>query len=208
MGGVIMITRKPSKLPKIINQDAVIKILEQINRKCWTGTRNYAIVMMLYRAGLRVQELCNLTLPDINFDTGLIYVQQGKGNKDRYVPMDKDNIKALKKWLEIRPEEGDYLFCTRKNGQLDQRYVRDLCYRLSEKAGIYIQDGKEKKPVSPHKFRHTCFSELLREGTCNIREIQQLAGHKSLDTTMIYTHVIMDEVQKKIIARKPLSARK
>lgn len=92
-----------------------------------------------------------------------------------------------------------------QGGKLNQRYIREMCYRLSKKAGVYIQDGTEQKPVSPHKFRHTCFTEMLREGTANIREIQQLAGHSSLNTTMIYTHVVMDELQAKIAKRKGIT---
>jgi site-specific recombinase XerD len=80
-----------------------------------------------------------------------------------------------------------------------------MCYRLSTKAGVFIQDGFTKKKVSPHKFRHTCFTELLREGNFNIREIQELAGHSRLQTTMVYTHVVLDELQGKIKNRKSIS---
>lgn len=179
-------------------------MLAMINTRCPTGCRNYAIIIMMYRAGLRVSEVCNLRLPDINFDIGLIYVQNGKGGKDRYVPMDDDIITSLKAWLALHPES-EYLFCTLRGGQLDTRYVREVCYRLSTKAGVYIQDGTKKKPVSPHKLRHTFLTEILREGTANIREVQQLAGHSSLNTTMIYTHVVMDELQEKIKKRKSLA---
>lgn len=196
--------KKAFKLPKFISQEEVLRILDGINTKCWTGTRHFAVIMVLYRAGLRVSELCNLTLSDANFKTGMFYVQAGKGKKDRYVPMDDDVLSALGKWLEMRPES-KYLFCTGKGDKLDQRYVRDLCYRLSEKAGVYIQDGETKKPVSPHKFRHSCFTDMLREGDFNIREIQQIAGHKNVNTTMIYTHVVMDELTEKFKNRKRIT---
>jgi len=191
------------KLPKIVSQDNVIKILSKINTRCPTGCRNYAIIMTMYRAGLRVSEICNLTLSDVNFNTGLIYVQQGKGGKDRYVPMDSDIKKAMQAWLKIRPES-QYFFCTLKGGQIDTRYVREMCYRLSRKANVYIQDGIEKKPVSPHKFRHSCLTSLLKEGF-NIRQVQEIAGHSNLNTTMIYTHVIIDDLKEKMQNRKPLS---
>lgn len=192
------------KLPKIIDQKSVKKMLAQINTKCPTGIRNYAIIIMMYRAGLRVQEVCNLVQQDVNFETGLIYIQQAKGKKDRYVPMDDDIEKSLKAWIADRPES-NYLFCTLEGGQLMQRYVREVCYRISNKAGVFIQDGTVKKPVSPHKLRHTFLTEVLREGTANIREVQELAGHSSLNTTMVYTHVVMDELQEKIKKRKGLS---
>lgn len=193
------------KLPKIIDRRSVTKMLKQLNLNCPTGIRNYAIVIMMYRAGLRVQEVCNLTLSDVNFETGLIYVQQSKGKKgkkkDRYVPMDSDIIKTCQDWLAVRPQS-DYFFCTLEGGKLDQRYIREVCYRISKKAGVYIQDGAKQKPVSPHKFRHSFATELVREKECNIRDIQELLGHSSVSTTQIYTHVVMDELQAKIVKRK------
>lgn len=204
-----------SKLPKIIDRRSVTKMLNQINTACPTGCRNYAIVMIMYRAGLRVSEVCKLTLLDMNFETGLIYVQQSKGRgkikdgkkiqekKDRYVPMDNDIIKACQEWLKVRPES-DYFFCTLEGNIMDQRYIREVCYRISRKAGVYIQDGAEKKPVSPHKLRHTMATELLREGF-DIREVQETLGHSSVATTQVYTHVVMDEIQGKILKRKGIS---
>ena len=192
------------KLPKIIDQKSVKKMLAQINTSCPTGIRNYTIVIMMYRAGLRVSEVCNLGLSDVNFETGLIYIQQGKGKKDRYVPMDDDIEKSLKVWLAVRPDS-QFIFCTLEGGQLMQRYIREVCYRISEKVGVFIQDGAIKKPVSPHKLRHTFLTEVLGEGTANIREVQELAGHSSLNTTMVYTHVVMDELQGKIKKRKGIT---
>jgi DNA-binding Xre family transcriptional regulator len=196
------------KLPKIIDQRSVKKMLAQINIGCPTGCRNYAIIIMMYRAGLRVSEICKLTLSDVNFETKLIYIQQSKGRdgkkKDRYVPMDNDIIRACQEWLQVRPES-NYFFCTLEGNIMDQRYIREVCYRISEKAGVYIQDGAEKKPVSPHKLRHTFLTECLREGDFNIREVQELAGHSSVATTQVYTHVVMDELQEKIMKRKGIS---
>jgi integrase/recombinase XerC len=192
------------KLPKIIDRRSVTKMLNQINTNCPTGIRNYAIVMIMYRAGLRVSEVCKLTVPDMNFETGLIYVQRGKGGKDRYLPMDNDIVKACQEWLRVRPES-DYFFCILEGGIMDQRYIREVCYRISNKAGVYIQDGAEKKPVSPHKLRHTYATELVKEGDCNIREVQELLGHSSVATTQVYTHVVMDEIQEKIQKRKGIS---
>lgn len=193
----------PFKLPKIVPQKDVSRMLKGINKNCPTGVRNYAILIVLYRAGLRVSEVCNLSLQDVNFENGLIYIQQAKGKKDRYVPMDNDIIKTAQEWLAIRPES-NYFFCTLEGGQLDVRYVREVCYRLSMKAGVFIQDGQEKKKVSPHKFRHSFASELLKEGF-NIREVQETLGHENVNTTMIYTHVVMDEIQEKIKKRKGIS---
>lgn len=184
------------KLPKAISKDSMSKMLNQLNVECATGCRNYAILMTFYRAGLRVSELCNLALSDVNFETELIYVQSGKGAKDRYIPMDADVITTAKSWLQIRPES-EFFFCTHKGGQLDTRYIREMCYRISEKARVFIQDGREKKKVSPHKLRHSFATDLLKSGDFNIREVQELLGHSSISTTQIYTHVTIDEMAKK-----------
>ena len=156
--------------------------------------------MIMYRAGLRVSEVANLQLQDMNFQDRMIYIQDGKGGKDRYVPMDQDLIDSCKKWLKFRPE-GDFFFSTMKGTVLDTRYVREMTYRTSEKAGVFIQDGKEKKKVNPHALRHSCLTSLLREGF-NIREVQEIAGHSDISTTQIYTHVIMDDIQNKFNERE------
>lgn len=188
------------KLPKIVSKDGILAMLDQINTKCPTGCRNYAIIMMMWRCGLRVSEVCNLTPADVNIESGSIYVQQGKGKKDRYTYMDMMTLESVKRWLKIRPYS-PYFFCTLEGGQLQQRYVREVCYRISKKAGVYIQDGVKKKPVSPHKLRHTCLTSLLKSGF-NIREVQEIAGHASLNTTMIYTHVDNQELAAKMRSRK------
>lgn len=190
------------KLPKFINQNQFIEMINQININCATGSRNYAMLMIMYRAGLRVSEVANLALPDMDFETGLIYIQDSKENKDRYVPMDIDIIKSCQQWLKFRPES-EFFFCTMKGAILDTRYIREMCYRISEKAGVYIQDGREKKKVNPHALRHSCLTSLLREGL-NIREVQEIAGHSSISTTQIYTHVAIDELQDKFSQRKSI----
>lgn len=192
------------KLPKVIKQNQFLNMLNQINCKCATGNRNYAILMTMYRAGLRVSEICNLSLPDMDFDTGLIYVQNSKYDKDRYIPIDSDVDAAAKAWLEIRPNS-DFFFCTLKGGQLDTRYIREMCYRISEKAGVYIQDGREKKKVSPHKLRHSFATDLINSGDFNIREIQELLGHNNISTTQIYTYVSIAEMAKKFKNRASIS---
>lgn len=195
------------KLPKIIDRRSVTKMLNQLNTKCPTGIRNYAAIMMMYRAGLRVSEVCKLTPSDMNFETGLIYVQQSKGKKgkkkDRYVPMDSDIIKTCQEWLKVRPES-EYFFCTLEGGIMNQRYIRQVCYRISEKAGVFIQDGAEKKLVSPHKLRHSFATESLNEGA-DIRTVQELLGHENLSTTQVYTHVTIDGLKKFIMSRKGMS---
>lgn len=192
------------KLPKFISQNQFKKMLDQINTNCITGCRNYAILLVMYGAGLRNSEVCNLAPADVNFETGFIYVQQGKGKKDRYVPMTVDLMEALKNWADIRPES-KFFFSTMKGGQLSDRYIRDLCYRTSEKARIYIQDGKEQKLVHPHALRHSFATETLNSGDFTIRELQELMGHSSVSTTQVYTHVTLGELAEKFKKRKSIT---
>lgn len=191
--------RKPQKLPKILSQSQVQALFATINVKCPTGLRNRALLDTLYRCGLRISEACNLQVADVDLQEGFIYVQQGKGKKDRYVPLDQDTIAWLKRWEAIRPESG-YYFCTLKGGQLAPVYIRQVLDRLSKRSGVYIQDGREKVHVTPHKLRHTYATELLDEGF-NIREVQVLLGHASIQTTTVYTHVRPEKLAKKIRER-------
>ena len=185
------------KLPKIIKDDAVEKMLSQINTKCTIGARNYAIIMIMWRCGLRVQEVCDLMLADADLETGSVYVQQGKGKKDRYTYMDKETTEAVQDWLKVRPES-TFLFCTMQGGQLQQRYIREMCYRISKKAGVYIQDGRKKRPVNPHVFRHSCLTNMLQREGFSIREVQEIAGHAHLSTTEVYLHVDNQELAAKM----------
>lgn len=196
------------KLPKTITESQALAILNGINRKTISGCRHYAIIMTMYRDGLRVSEICNLTPADVNFETDMLFVQSGKGDKDRYVPMDPEAKEALQAWAEIRPES-QYFFCAYSKGKsgkkLSTRQVREMCYRTSDNAHVYIQDGTEQKKVSPHKFRHSAFTSMLDEGF-NLREIQEIAGHSTIATTQIYTHISMKGLANKFKQRGLLGA--
>lgn len=189
------------RLPKFINQKQFIEMINQINQNCATGARNHAMLMIMYRVGLRVSEMTNLTLADINFEEKSIYVQEGKGDKDRYMFMTNDLMKSLKNWLEFRPES-EFFFCTMKGGILDTRYIREMTYRISEKAEVYIQDGREKRKVNPHALRHSFATEMLRSKRADIRQLQEMMGHSDISTTQVYTHVVQDDL-KKIFADMP-----
>jgi integrase/recombinase XerD len=187
------------KLPKVLSREDAEKMLSGPNIKCPTGMRNRVALQIMYRAGLRVSEVCNLSIDDVDLENGFIYVQQGKNRKDRYVPMDDETIEWCQKWLAIRPDS-EYFFCTLNGGRLSDRYLREVCYRISKKKGVYINDNHRKKKVSPHVFRHTCATELLEDGL-TIRDVQEVLGHSNLNTTMIYTSVRPEALALKIKQR-------
>lgn len=186
-----------AKLPKALTKTEVQTILQGINRHCPTGCRNYAILKTMYRAGLRVSEICNLTPADIKLNDRILMVQQGKGKKDRNLYINNSLFEALSKWQKIRPES-PYFFSTLQGKKLSDRYLREVCYRLSEKTGVYLQDGEVQKPVSNHTFRHSFATTLIEDGF-NLREIQRMLGHSSLNTTEAYLTVFDPELKEKII---------
>ena len=198
-----MPARKPKKLPKILSRAEVNRLLDSINTSTKTGLRNRVCLELMYRAGLRVSEVCNLALTDVDLQNDLIYVQQGKGSKDRTIPLDPELKKWCLKWLEIRPES-EYFICAISKGAegkpLNQRQVRELCYNLSRKAGVYINDNHRRKACYPHSLRHTFATELLEEGF-TLAEVQQLLGHSNISTTSKYLHVRPLILKKKILSR-------
>ena len=172
-------------------------LITQLSRRSSTGIRNRALLVVLWRAGLRVSEALSLRLADLNPDTGEISVLWAKGNKRRVVPLDSGAVAEVLRWRDRRETLGFNghrpFFCTltegKRNGQtlqkgepLSSEYVRQLLRRLADKSGI-------EKRVTPHAFRHTYASELEREGN-NHRKIQYVLGHESLATTERYLGTI------------------
>lgn len=206
---------KPFRLPKIISREEARRILAIPNTETSIGLRNRTILQVLYRAGLRVQEAANLTVDDVNLEKGFVYVQQGKGNKDRYIPMDLETIEWCKRWLERRgnaiPAEAEsdhdciWFFPTLKGTALEQRYIRAMVATYSKKADVYLMNGQKKTVIHPHTLRHCCFTELLEDGF-TIREVQEIAGHSSILTTSIYLSVRPEQLAAKIRERAGVDA--
>jgi len=168
--------KKEKKLPVILSVGEIAAFFAVIdNLKHWT------IFTLMYATGLRISETLNLLPSDIDSKRMVIRVRQGKGKKDRYVPLYPSLLGSLRKyWLAYRPQA--WLFAGMLPGQpLNRRSVERLYPRLREKAGI-------KKPVTPHTMRH-CFATHLLEAGTDLRTIQLLLGHRSLNTTAVYLHV-------------------
>lgn len=175
------------KLPKVISREEAARLLAVPNPRTITGLRNRVALQLLYRAGLRCAELCNLSVDDVRLDEGYILVQNGKYGRDRTIPMDPETQEWCRRWMERRPESPWFL-CTLGGNRLDERFVRAMVERTSRRAGVYLNDEGERKPVHPHILRHTFATERLEDGF-NLSEVAQLLGHSNIRTTSIYLHV-------------------
>lgn len=168
--------RKERKLPVVLSVDEIAAFFAVIkNLKHWT------IFTLLYATGLRISEALHLKVDDIDSKRMVVRVRQGKGKKDRYVPLSPTLLAALREyWKVYRPDT--WLFAGKIPGQpLTSSAVERLCPMLRKKAGI-------KKPVTPHTMRHSFATHLLEAGT-DLRTIQLLLGHGSLNSTAVYLHV-------------------
>ena len=188
--------RKARKLPKTLKPEQLEKYLAAINTDTNQGIRQMAVISVFLRAGLRLSELCNLSKSDVDLIEGDIYVQEGKCNADRHIPIGETLKEALEAWEAIRPESNWY-FCNRNGGRLHDRNVREMCYEIGARARVYIQDGRQRTKVHPHNFRHTFATTLLNLGY-NIRQVQHLLGHTNIQTTIIYTEICDVDLRKKV----------
>lgn len=172
----IPMARKEKHLPSVLSRDEVLEFLDAI-----PNSKHRAILTTCYAAGLRVSEVTALKVSDIDSARGVIHVRQGKGKKDRMVPLSRVLLALLRQyWSAERPRE--WLFPSERTGQpLSTRTVNCVCKRALQRAGI-------AKKASVHTLRHSFATHLLDAGT-NVRVIQLLLGHGSLRSTQIYTHV-------------------
>lgn len=172
--------RKKNRLPRVIDSEVLENRLSQVD-----NLKHRAILELGYRCGLRVSEVCNVLIKDIDSDRMLILVRDSKFNKDRYVPMSKALLNVLRNYFkQVRPIE--YLF----NGQFGLKYSHGSCQKIFKK---YIDNTK-----SFHSLRHS-YGTTLVERDVNMRIIQKSLGHKSSRTTEIYTHVSNISLQKAAI---------
>ncbi len=162
--------KSEKKLPQVIDHNHIITQLDKI-----TNLKHKAILSLAYSVGLRVSEIINLKIEDIDSSRMLIHIKNAKGRKDRIVPLSETLLKLFREYFrEYRPTV--YLF----NGQKSQRYSSASCNTLVKK---YLGNN-----YHIHQLRHSCFTNLLESGT-DLRIIQKIAGHSSVKTTEIYTHV-------------------
>lgn len=179
----------PRKLPKVLSDEERQALLGQLNTRYPTPHRNLCMLRLMLEAGLRAGEVVALRPEHLDMQTCRLIVREGKGAKDRVLWISDELRDLIGEWLQRRPKCA-WLFPTRDGGQVQTRYLRALVKRLARKAGV-----AEGEKVSPHTLRHTFATDLLRE-TKNIRLVQKALGHASLASTMIYTHIVDEELEE------------
>lgn len=195
--------RLSRKIPSVLNIQEIDALIQAIDLSANEGTRNKTILEVLYGCGLRVSELVGLKISNLFLDVEFIKVQ-GKGNKERLIPIGKQAIKHLKIYLQevrplspIKPGCEDFVFLNRRGAALSRVMVFLIIKDLAKKIGL-------TKPISPHTFRHSFASHLV-EGGADLRAVQDMLGHESITTTEIYTHVDRDYLQSVITHYHPRS---
>ena len=174
------------KLPKFIYYNDLLEIINE-STKDKDGVRDRLIIEMLYATGVRVSELVNIKINDIDFNNRRIIVL-GKGNKERIVYYGEYAEEVLKEYLKTHDRKNhNYLFVNAKGGQLTDRGVRYIIDNIMSKLSVKVH-------VTPHVLRHTFATDMLNNG-CDIKVVQELLGHANLSTTGIYTHVSSDRLK-------------
>lgn len=190
----------PQHLPEYLSTEEVDALENSIDLTSNEGHRNRAIIEVFFSCGLRVSELTNLKLSDLFLTQGFIRVN-GKGGKQRLVPISERAIHELELWfddrrqMKIKPGEEDYVFLNRRGHHLTRTMILIMVKRQAEAAGI-------KKTISPHTLRHS-FATALLKGGADLRIIQELLGHADLGTTEIYTHMDDESLRQEILLHHP-----
>ena len=173
------------RLPVWLTEEEVDRLIDA----CET-IRERAIITLMYEAALRVSELCNLTVDDVDLRKGEVRVR-GKGGKERVVPIGTRAVRALEVWLSVMSQDSPYLFPGRSPEEpVDRTTVFKMIKRLAQKAGI-------EKNITPHTLRHSRATLLRRKGM-DIGELRVFLGHSDISTTVIYDHIVLEDVRKRL----------
>ncbi len=189
------------KLPEILSVEEIDTIINAVDTKKPEGQRNKAILETLYSCGLRVSELIDLKVSNLFFESGFIKIE-GKGNKERLVPISNKAIKEInlyigeyRRTLKIIGKDGDVLFLNRRGKKLSRVMIFTIIKNITKMLNI-------KKNISPHTFRHS-FATHLIDGGANLRAVQEMLGHESIITTEIYTHLDKEYLKNTIVQYHP-----
>ena len=195
------------RLPKYLSLDDSRRLLDVTsNEDNRNFQRDYAIITLFLNCGMRLSELVNININDINFNDCKLNVV-GKGNKERTIYLNKACMKAVSEYLSVRPKEGvkqdkkhseKALFLSERKTRIGNRTVEDIVTKHLRQAGL------DTRKYSVHKLRHTAATLMYQYGQVDIRALQELLGHESIATTEIYTHVDNEQVRS-AVERNPLA---
>ncbi len=187
--------KQPKRLPRgILSNTEARRIINIPDTTCALGYRDRTILEVLYTAGIRKQELNNLSLADVDYHDGFLRIDEGKGRKDRIVPLGRIACRYLENYIKsVRPElikdpYNNALFLSTRGNRLSKNMVWEMVKKYAKKARI-------KKNISPHTFRHTCATAMLKN-KADIRAVQELLGHESLESTQVYTRVTIGDLKE------------
>jgi len=191
----IRYAKQPKQLPRgVLTPSEARKILHAPDVKTVIGYRNRTILEILYSSGIRKDEVINLTLADVDYHDGFLRIMEGKGKKDRIVPLGKIACRYLENYIKsVRPDliknpYNNHLFLSLRGNRLSKNMVWELVKKYAKKARI-------KKNVHPHTFRHSCATAMLKN-KADLRTIQKLLGHTSLTSTQVYTHLSITDLKE------------
>jgi tyrosine recombinase xerD len=188
-------------LPDTLSLEEIEKLISATDENTDLAKRNRCMIEVLYGCGLRVSELTELQISNINFKENYLKIQ-GKGDKVRFVPLAdytadfiKNYINNIRSKQKINPKHSDILFLNSRGAQISRQMVFLVIKEIVRKAGI-------QKNISPHTFRHSFATHLLQNGA-DLRFIQEMLGHSSITTTEIYTHLNTEELHETILKYHP-----
>ena len=188
-------------LPDTLSLEEIEKLISATEENTDLAKRNCCMIEVLYGCGLRVSELTELQISNINFKENYLKIQ-GKGDKVRFVPLAdytadfiKNYINNIRSKRKINPKHSDILFLNSRGAQISRQMVFLIIKEIVRKAGI-------QKNISPHTFRHSFATHLLQNGA-DLRFIQEMLGHSSITTTEIYTHLNTEELHETILKYHP-----
>jgi len=190
----IKYAKAPKQLPRgILTPTEAKRIIHAPDTTTTLGYRDRTILEILYTSGIRKTELNNLTLDDVDYNDGILRIINGKGNKDRIVPLGRIACRYLENYIKsvrpglIRDPYNNHLFLTLQGSRLSKNTLWELVKKYAKKAKI-------KKNVHPHTFRHTCATAMLKN-KADLNTIRKILGHASLNTTQIYTHLNITDLK-------------
>jgi integrase/recombinase XerD len=177
----VKIPKKEKALPEVLNKGEVKDLIESAD-----NVKSRLIIQLLYSGGLRVSELVKLKKRDLNFEDNTGWVRRGKGSKDRIFSLSPKLVEELKEYMDSKGRDYEYVFS--KSKPLTTRNIQKIIKGTKQRAEI-------DKKVTPHTLRHSFATHLLEQGV-DIRLIQAILGHSSLNTTQIYTHISSEQIKK------------